>query len=87
MAEYKCKFCSQKFAKPLDLARHVRMNHKREKKRAKKAAAKPEPAPLNKVLKAMGVLKGLQTSPNLSDEEKKLLSEVAKTVEGILPKA
>jgi biotin synthase-like enzyme len=86
MAEYKCKYCSQKFAKPLDLARHVRMNHKRAKKRAKKAAAKLEPAPMNKALEAMGVLKGLQASPNLSDEEKKLLGEVAKTVEAILPK-
>ena len=56
------------------------------KKRAKKAAAKPEPAPMNKALEAMGVLKGLQASPNLSDEEKKLLGEVAKTVEAILPK-
>jgi hypothetical protein len=87
MAEYKCKYCSEKFAKPLDLARHVRMNHKRAKKRAKKAAATPEPAPMNKALEAMGVLKGLQASPNLSDEEKKLLGEVAKTVEAILPKA
>jgi len=37
-------------------------------------------------LEAMGVLKGLQASPNLSDEEKKLLGEVAKTVEAIIPK-
>jgi hypothetical protein len=28
MAEYKCKYCSQKFVNLLDLARHVRMHHK-----------------------------------------------------------
>ena len=86
MAEYKCKYCSEKFAKPLDLARHVRMTHKRAKKRARKAAAKPEPAPMSKALEAMGVLKGLQASPNLSDEVKKLLGEVVKTIEGLIPK-
>jgi len=86
MAEYKCKYCSEKFEKPVFLALHVRAKHKRAKKRAKKAAAKPEPAAMNKVLEAMGVLKGLQASPNLSDEEKKLLGEVAKTVEAIVPK-
>jgi hypothetical protein len=31
----------------------------------------------------VGVLKKLQSSPNLSEEEKKLLSDVAKTVEGL----
>ncbi len=88
MAEYKCKYCSQKFAKPLDLARHVRMQHKRAKKRAKKAAAKVTTAnQVNKTIEAIGVLKGLQASPNLSDEEKKLLGEVAKTVEGLVPKS
>jgi hypothetical protein len=87
MAEYKCKYCSEKFAKPLDLARHVRMQHKRAKKRAKKAAAKPEPAPMSKALEAMGVLTGLQASSNLSAEEKKLLGDVAKTVEGLVPKS
>jgi hypothetical protein len=86
MAEYKCKYCGEAFEKPVYLAVHVRMQHKRAKKRAKKAAAKPAPVPLNKALEAMGVLKGLQASPNLSDEEKKLLGEVAKTVEAILPK-
>ncbi len=87
MAEYKCKYCSEKFAKPLDLARHVRMQHKRAKKRAKKAAVKPEPAPMSMAFEAMGVLKGLQASPNLSDAEKKLLGDVAKTVEGLVPKS
>jgi hypothetical protein len=33
----------------------------------------------------VGVLKGLQASPNLSDAEKKLLGDVAKTIEGLLP--
>jgi hypothetical protein len=86
MAEYKCKYCGEAFDKPLKLAWHVRSNHKRAKKRAKKATAKPEPAPMNKALEAVGVLKGLQASPNLSDEEKKLLGEVAKTIEGVIPK-
>jgi hypothetical protein len=86
MAEYKCKYCGETFDKPLKLAWHVRSNHKKAKKRAKKAAAKPEPAPMSKALEAIGVLKGLQASPNLSDEEKKLLGEVAKTVEAIIPK-
>ena len=86
MAEYKCKYCGETFDKPLALAWHVRSNHKRAKKRTKKVAAKPAPAPMTKALEAMGVLKGLQASPNLSDEEKKLLGEVARTVEAILPK-
>ena len=83
MAEYKCKYCGEAFDKPLALAWHVRSNHKR----AKKVAAKPEPAPMSKALEAMGVLKGLQASPNLSDEGKKLLGDVAKTVEGLIPKS
>ena len=87
MAEYKCKYCGEAFDKPLKLAWHVRSNHKRAKKRAKKVAAKPEPAPMSKALEAMGVLKGLQASPNLSDEGKKLLGDVAKTVEGLIPKS
>jgi hypothetical protein len=88
MAEYKCKYCREKFAKPLDLARHVRMQHKRAKKRAKKAAAKVTAADqVNKTIEAIGVLKGLQVSPNLSDAEKKLLGDVAKTVEGLVPKS
>jgi hypothetical protein len=86
MAEYKCKYCGETFDKPLKLAWHVRSNHKRAKKRAKKATVKPEPAPMNKALEAVGVLKGLQASPNLSDEEKKLLGDVAKTIEGVIPK-
>jgi uncharacterized C2H2 Zn-finger protein len=87
MAEYKCKYCGEKFAKPLDLARHVRMNHKRATKRAKKAAEKVAPAAqINKTVEAIGVLKGLQVSPNLSTEEKKLLGDVTKTFEGLVPK-
>jgi len=87
MAEYKCKYCGEKFEKPLDLARHVRMNHKRAMKRAKKAAEKVAPAAqINKTIEAIGVLKGLQVSPNLSTEEKKLLGEVTKTFEGLVPK-
>jgi hypothetical protein len=87
MAEYKCKYCGEKFAKPLDLARHVRMKHKRATKRAKKAAQKVTPAEqIFKTVEAIGVLKGLQVSPNLSTEEKKLLGEVTKTFEGLVQK-
>jgi hypothetical protein len=84
MAEYKCKYCGEAFAKPLDLARHVRKNHKRSKRRSKRLAEKPELPSMSKGLEAVGVLKGLQASPNLSDEEKKLLGDVAKTIEAIL---
>ena len=87
MAKYKCKYCGEVFEKPLDLARHVRMKHKRATKRAKKAAEKVTPAEqTNKTIEAIGILKGLQVSPNLSAEEKKLLGDVTKTFEGLLPK-
>ncbi|HDS44904.1 MAG TPA: C2H2-type zinc finger protein [Methanomicrobia archaeon] len=87
MAEYKCKYCGEKFGTPLELARHVRMNHKRATKRAKKAAEKVAPAAqITKTIEAIGVLKGLQVSPNLSTEEKKLLGDVAKTFEGLVAK-
>ena len=63
------------------------MKHKRATKRAKKAAEKVAPvAQINKTVEAIGVLKGLQVSPNLSTEEKKLLGEVTKTFEGLVPK-
>jgi RNA polymerase-interacting CarD/CdnL/TRCF family regulator len=88
MAEYKCKYCGEKFEKPVYLALHVRSKHKRAKKRAKKAAATVTAAgQVNKAIEAVGVLKGLQASPNLSDAEKKLLGDVAKTVEGLIPKS
>jgi len=87
MAEYKCKYCGEKFAKPLDLARHVRMKHKRATKRAKKAAeAVTSTEQVNKTIEAIGILRGLQVSPNLSAEEKKLLGDVTKTFEGLVPK-
>ncbi|MBN1455840.1 MAG: C2H2-type zinc finger protein [Methanomicrobia archaeon] len=87
MAKYKCKYCSEVFDKPLDLARHVRMKHKRATKRAKKATEKVTPVEqTNKTIEAIGILKGLQVSPNLSAEEKKLLGDVTKTFEGLLPK-
>ncbi len=85
MTAYKCKYCGEMFEKPLDLARHVRMTHKRAKKRAKKVAEKPELPSMGRAVEAVGVLKGLQASPNLSDAEKKLLGDVAKTIEGLLP--
>ncbi len=85
MAAYTCKYCGETFEKPLELARHVRMQHKRAKKRAKKAAEKPQLTLTIKAVEAVGVLKGLQTSPNLSAEEKKLLGNVAKTFEELIP--
>ena len=39
---------------------------------------------INKTIEAVGILKALQVSPNLSDEEKKILGGVAKTIEGLL---
>ena len=55
------------------------------KKREKKAAEKVMPAEqLNKTIEAIGILKGLQVSPNLSEGEEKLLGNVAKTVEELL---
>jgi uncharacterized C2H2 Zn-finger protein len=86
MAKYKCKYCGEAFEKPLDLARHVRMKHKRATKRAKKATEKvPAVEQINKTIEAIGILKGLQVSPNLSAEEKKLLGDVTKTFEGLVP--
>jgi hypothetical protein len=82
---YKCKYCGEEFEKPLLLAHHVRSKHKRVKKREKKAAEKELGAEqINKTIEAIGILKGLQVSPNLSEEEKKLLGNVAKTVEELL---
>jgi hypothetical protein len=82
---YKCKYCGEAFEKPLLLAHHVRSKHKRVKKREKKAAEKELGAEqINKTIEAIGILKGLQVSPNLSEEEKKILGNVAKTVEELL---
>jgi len=82
---YKCKYCGEEFEKPLLLAHHVRSKHKRAKKREKKAAEKVTPAEqLNKTIEAIGILKGLQVSPNLSEGEKKLLGDVSKTIEELL---
>jgi uncharacterized C2H2 Zn-finger protein len=84
MAVYTCKYCGDAFEKPLDLARHVRKNHKRSKRRSKRLVEKPVLPAMSKAREAVGVLKGLQAAPNLSAEEKKLLDEVAKTVEALL---
>lgn len=82
---YKCKYCGETFGKPLLLAHHVRSKHKRAKKREKKAAVAVMGAEqLNKTIEAIGILKGLQVSPNLSEEEKKILGDVSKTIEGLL---
>jgi len=82
---YKCKYCGEAFEKPLMLAWHVRSKHKREKKREKKAAAEVMGGEqINKAIEAIGIIKGLQVSPNLSEEEKKILGEVSKRIEGLL---
>jgi hypothetical protein len=53
--------------------------------REKKAAAAVMGAEqINKTVEAIGILKGLQVSPHLSDEEKKILGNVAKIIEGLL---
>jgi hypothetical protein len=67
------------------LAHHVRSKHKRAKKKEKKAAAKVMGTEqINKTIEAIGILKGLQVSPNLSEEEKKIIGDVAKVIEGLL---
>ena len=67
------------------MAHHVRSKHKRAKKREKKAAAKVMGGEqINKTIEAIGILKGLQTSPTLSEEEKKILDNVAMIIEGLL---
>ncbi len=83
--EYKCKYCGEAFEKPLLLAHHVRARHKRAKKREKKGVEVGKLSEqVNKTVEAMGILKGLQVSPHLSDEEKKILGEVSKRIEGLL---
>jgi len=83
--EYKCKYCGEGFAKPLLLAHHVRAKHKRAKKREKKAVIVEKISDqVNRTIEAMGMLKGLQVSPHLSDEEKKVLGEVSKRIEELL---
>ena len=82
---YKCKYCGEEFEKPLLLAHHVRSKHKRIKKREKKAAEKAlSVEQINKTIEAIGILKGLQASANLTDEEKELLGEVITRVEVLI---
>jgi hypothetical protein len=82
---YKCKYCGDVFEKPLLLARHVRSKHKRAKKREKNAViALKGTEQITKTVEAIGILKGLQVSPNLSEEEKKILGDVSKRIEGLL---
>jgi RNA polymerase-interacting CarD/CdnL/TRCF family regulator len=82
---YKCKYCGETFETPLLLAHHVRSKHKRAKKREKKAAvADMNAGQMNETIEAIGILKGLQVSPNLSEEEKKILGDVSKRIEGLL---
>ena len=85
MKEYKCRYCGEVFEKPLLLARHVRSTHKRAKTREKKAVAiGKESEQMNRTIEAIGILKGLQASPNLNQGEKKLLQEVSQRIEELL---
>jgi hypothetical protein len=82
---YKCKYCGEVFEKPLLLAHHVRSKHKRAKKREKKVVTAVKASEqINKTVEAIGILKGLQVSPHLSEGEKKILGDVAKRIEGLL---
>ena len=82
---YKCKYCGEEFEKPLMLAWHVRSKHKRATKKRKKGISVEQMSEqVNKTVEAIGILKGLQVSPNLSEGEKKLLGDVAKTIEELL---
>jgi hypothetical protein len=68
MKEYKCKYCGEAFDKPLLLAQHVRSKHKRAKTREKNGVEKEKQAEqINKTVEAIGILKGLQASPNLNE--------------------
>lgn len=83
--EYKCKYCNAAFEKPLLLARHVRSKHKIAKTGEKKGVGREKLSDqINKAVEAIGILKGLQVSPNLSQGEKKLLQEVSQGIEEIL---
>ncbi|MDI6886164.1 MAG: C2H2-type zinc finger protein [archaeon] len=85
MKEYKCKYCGETFEKPLLLARHVRSTHKRAKTREKRGVEKEKLSDqINRTIEAIGILKGLQVSPNLSQGEKKLLQEVSQGIEELL---
>jgi uncharacterized C2H2 Zn-finger protein len=85
MKEYKCKYCGEVFDKPLLLAQHVRANHKKAKTREKKGIEKEKQAEqIDKTVEAIGILKGLQASPNLNEAEKKLLGEVSQRIEELL---
>ena len=85
MKEYKCKYCGEVFEKPLLLAQHVRFKHKRAKARERKGIEKEKvPDQINKTIEAIGILKGLQASPNLNEAEKKLLGDVSKRIEELL---
>lgn len=82
---YKCKYCGEAFEKPLLLAHHVRSKHKRAKKREKKGLTVEQmTGQINKTVEAIGILKGLQVSPNLSEEEKKILGDVTKRIAELL---
>jgi RNA polymerase-interacting CarD/CdnL/TRCF family regulator len=82
---YKCKYCGEVFGTPLLLAQHVRSRHKRAKAREKKVVEKKRVSgQINKAIEAIGILKGLQVSPHLSDEERKILEDVSQRIEDLL---
>jgi hypothetical protein len=82
---YKCKYCGVECSTPLELARHVRMKHKRvKKKEKKKGKEEARVKEIYETVEAIGVLKGLQVSSNLSDDEKNTLGEVVTKIERLL---
>ncbi|MHC1579111.1 MAG: C2H2-type zinc finger protein [Candidatus Alkanophagales archaeon] len=84
-AKYKCKYCGEEFEKPVQLAQHVRAKHKRAKRREReRVGLEALSEKVNKVIEAVGILKGLQVSPNLSDGERKILDNVLKSIEDLI---
>ncbi|WP_456487497.1 C2H2-type zinc finger protein [Candidatus Alkanophaga liquidiphilum] len=82
---YKCKYCGEEFDKPVRLAQHIRVKHKRAKKREKEKIKRETASErINRVIEAVGILKGLQVSPNLSEGEKKILDDVLKRFEDFI---
>lgn len=83
--EYKCKYCGEVFDKPLLLARHIKTKHKKAKTREKaKVERETVSEEINKAIEAVGILKGLQASPHLSEGEKKILGDVSMKMEELI---
>ncbi|MHC1636247.1 MAG: hypothetical protein ACXQTS_06495 [Candidatus Methanospirareceae archaeon] len=83
---YKCRYCGEEFDKQIRLAQHVKAKHprRRGKKKREEMRAAAVPEEINKAIEAIGILRGLQVAPHLSDGEKKILSDVSKRIEELL---